>query len=115
MISKEEYIKLYCDVATYKTTGAVIIDIEKVAKRMMSNPIKTLGDLNDYGFSSAMSQNGIEEVKLLNTRTGRTQVLPVSSEPVSSYTARHSDNYDAFDILNFNPDEFDWCGEDSIK
>jgi hypothetical protein len=94
MISKEEYVELYCNELMYITTGVVVIDADKFHDRLIADPLKTIEDLTDYGMGEAMNQNGIEKITSLNTRTGKS----------ASYSSP----------LDFDPDKFDWGSEDSI-
>ena len=123
MISKEMYIKLYCDETAYKKYGVIALSADKVGERLAIDPLKTVQDLDDYGFSDAMSANHIDEVNVLNTRSGRVGKIPVNgkfnsdNDPFADEfdSVRKSlDRLDSFmDILT--PDEFDWGSEDSIR
>lgn len=83
MISKQEYIFLYCDEALYKETGIIALNVDKLDKRMNIDPLKTVRDLDDYGFSDAMRDTPlgpISEVRVLNVRDGRMRSIPVDSD-----------------------------------
>lgn len=123
MISKEMYIKLYCDDAIYKATGVIALNADKVGNRLAIDPLKTIQDLDDYGFSEAMDANHIDEVNVLNTKSGRIGKLPVHGK-FSSDKDPFKDEFDSvrksLDVLNdftdmMTPATFDWGSEDSIK
>lgn len=95
MISREEFIELYCDEAVYYSTGVVGINADKFHDRLIADPLKTIQDLSDFGMSDMMAQNGLERISAVNTRTGK----------VASYSA----------FPDIDPDTFDWGSEDSIR
>lgn len=68
MISKNEFISLYCDEFIYQLSGAQIIDKAKLMHRLSVNPLKTLEDLDDYGLNDRDVANFLEkeDVKSLN-------------------------------------------------
>ena len=74
MISKEEYAKLYCE-DHLVARGIYVLSTEKVMMQMMRDPMKTLQDLDDYGLNDAMAQKGIQDVQVMNTRTGEKRSL----------------------------------------
>lgn len=83
MISKQEYISLYCDEALYRATGVIALSVDKLGERMDIDPLKTIRDLDDYGFSDTMRDTplgAISEVRVLNTRNGRMRSIPVDSD-----------------------------------
>lgn len=72
MISPSEYMRLYCD-DTLAKQGIPALSLEKIARQMSINPHKTLQDLEDYGLSEAMEQNGISDVNMMNLQSGEVQ------------------------------------------
>lgn len=74
MISKEEYIRLYCDENLAKQ-GVYALNMTKVMLRMSIDVDQTLQDLDDYGLGEAMKHNNISDVKVMNTKTGEQRSL----------------------------------------
>jgi hypothetical protein len=127
MISKEEYIRLYCDDVLYKSTGVIALNVDKLGERMATDPIKTIRDLDDYGFSDAMRDTPlgpIESVSVLNTRTGRMSSIPVDGDldalekaleiGMPKKSKRRKLDFGLEDIGLLDPDSFDWGNEDMI-
>ena len=50
MISKKEFIELYCDEFAWKFAGVMAIHDQKVFRRLDINEAKTKQDLKDYGY-----------------------------------------------------------------
>lgn len=94
MISKDEYVRLYCNEALYLSSGVLVIDADKFHKRLIDDPLKTIEDLNDYGLSEMMQHNDLEKISSLNAKTGRMFTLTPN--------------------MDLDPDTFDWGSEDSI-
>lgn len=132
MISKSEYIRLYCDETLYKSTGVIALHADKLGERMAIDPIKTIRDLDDYGFSDAMRDTpmgSISSVGVLNTRTGRMSSIPVDSDldalekaliagggKMPSKKKKMSlDDFFLDDMEMFDPETFDWGNEDMIE
>lgn len=98
-ISKQEYIKRYCNELLYRQTGELAIDADKFYERLKSNPFETVEDLDQYGFSDMLDSAGLDDVMSVDVRTG---------DHASFAEAAAGD----FDFLL---QHFDWGSEDSIK
>jgi hypothetical protein len=129
MISKEEFIKLYCDEFMYKATGVIAVQDQKVYRRIDEDEAKTKRDLSDWGYPVEIERVGRSKIV-------KWDVDNLGSSPYSDKDrSRESDFFEALqrEIENitrelspdkvrkqykqqeFDPDNFDWGGEDSIK
>ena len=128
MISKEEFIKLYCDEFMYRTTGVIAVQDQKVNYRIDVDEAKTKRDLSDWGYPVEIERVGRNKIVTWD-------VDNMGSSPYSD-DDRNKEN-DFFEALQreienitkglvsskvrkqqqeeFDPDNFDWGGEDSIK
>lgn len=113
MISKEEYVRLYCDELLYKTSKVMAVDRDKVAMRMAIDPLKTLDDLDDYGINDIdfgvglLGEGGVTPLNRRGQQTwgGATQA-PKRMSPTDLGMLEK--------LLNM-ADEPDWGSEDSIR
>jgi hypothetical protein len=123
MISKEEFIKLYCDEFIYKATGVVGVADYKVAKRLKIDMIKTQQDLEDYGYplddveidgEDVLMSWDIDNLGVVPSHRGGNNVFETLQREIENIT-RGLATGKGRQQKTFDPDNFDWGGEDSIK
>ena len=90
MISKEEYIKLYCNDHLAKQ-GVYALDVNKVMMEMMKNADKTLQDLDDYGLSEAMEENGIMDISNMDVHTGEMRSIQKGAQQANKTATPYLD------------------------
>jgi hypothetical protein len=121
MISKEEFIRLYCDEFIYRATGVIGIVDQKVGQRLKVDMIKTQQDLEDYGY--ALSDVDIDNGNVLMTwdvdnfgggRRNSDNVFENLQKEIEALTKSLTSGRSR-PQKTFDPDNFDWGGEDSIK
>lgn len=86
MISKEEYARLYCEDHLVQR-GIYALSTDKVMAQMMRDPMKTLKDLDDYGLGDAMAQSGIQDMQVMDVRTGEKRSLMHQQEEAAIHQA----------------------------
>lgn len=111
MISKEEYISLYCNVELYLSSGVIAIDRDKVMRRMSIDPLKTITDLDDYGI------NGVDHGVAIATPNG---MVPLNRKGKDAFGGSYFNAQNRDEDLNmlqdllFSDEEPSWGSEDSI-
>jgi hypothetical protein len=118
MISKEEFIKLYCDELVYKLTGVMGVDRDKAGYQLRHNEKKAKQDLEDYGYPPV-------DVKRVGNNTIMTwDVNDQGGRNFNSDVDPFKDDFDSvkksLDKLNdfietMAVEDFDWGSEDSIQ
>lgn len=98
MISKEQYVALYCDISLYLSAGVMAVSKEKVSLRMKLDPIQTLQDLHDYG---------IDEPDIGVSLLGDGGLTPLNK--------RGAKTFSDFEKMLFSDEEPSWGSEDSIE
>ena len=66
MISKSEFIELYCDERLFRSTGRVAVDPEKLAARLVADPIKTITDIGEHEEAAKQQQPAKKQLQILS-------------------------------------------------
>jgi hypothetical protein len=123
MISKEEFIKLYCDEFIYKATGVIGIMDKKVAHRLKVDALRTQQDLEDYGYPLSDVEFHGEDVLMTwdvdslgsGSRRKEHEFFDALQREIENLTSSLGSGRRSPPRKEFDPDNFDWGGEDSIK
>ena len=128
MISKEEFIELYCDEFMYRTTGVVAVHDQKVYRRIDIDEAKTRRDLSDWGYPVEIERVGKSKIVTWDVdnmgsspysdddRNKESDFLEALKREIENITKNITNKTSPRRPSNdFDPDDFDWGGEDSIK